>query len=903
MPVNLASPGIVVREVDLTVGRVDPSSANIGGLVAPFAQGPVDLPIIIGSEKDLLDNFGKPYNNDNHYEHWLTASSYLAYGAQMNVVRSDSDNLANAYANAGAASSIKVKSVEDYEIKQYDTNTINGKFVVARNPGSWANGIRVGVIDSKADQILTLAEGATAGINTGDGIKQDTTLFNEDNLIISPGSTTNLTGDFKGIVTGKDDTKNEIYVKFISRVEDSVETSQDYTYNGTYRFRSGHAISVVGTGAGTTSVQVTRGVLGETAATISAGVAITSYHLESTLTLDMQGGASLVDGATTIGIATAGFTEAFTANDFLVIGNELISLSAATLGNGEITGVTREAEGTPGADHADGTSVKYLKRYAGIATVTEAVSDTGTEVQLNTASDVSDKVNAGGFLDVGGEFVSVTSFLNGASSEVTPTGAKDWYDEQTLSISRETVGDTRIVKTVPWNQIADRPGTSEYAAERGSRFDEIHVVIIDGEGKITGNAGTILEKHLNLSKAKDSQYSVGSPSYWRSYLKTNSAYVFGGSSPEGVVASGFSSGYTASTDFAWDQNTEDSQSGPIIFGGAGSHNYELSGGTNYDGGSVIISDGALTPDLSKIVTGYNLFINKEKYDVDFLIMGSANYSKEKAASLASLLISVAGQRKDAVAFISPYRGAFLSESGDGTSNVLRSDETITNNVLAYYSMIPSSSYAVFDSGYKYMYDRFANTFRYVPLNGDIAGLCARNDIDNFPWFSPAGTSRGAILNAVKLAYNPNQSQRDRLYSERINSVIFSPGAGIVLFGDKTGLAKASAFDRINVRRLFIYLEDAISAAAKDQLFEFNDEITRTNFVNVVEPFLRDVQAKRGIQDYVVICDETNNTGAVIDNNEFVADIYIKPARSINFIGLSFVATRSGVSFDEVIGNV
>ena len=903
MPVNLASPGIKVREVDLTVGRVDPSSANIGGLVAPFAQGPVDLPIIIGSEKDLLDNFGKPYNNDNHYEHWLTASSYLAYGAQMNVVRSDSDNLANAYANAGAASSIKVKSVEDYEIKQYDTNTINGKFVVARNPGSWANGIRVGVIDSKADQILTLAEGATAGINTGDGIKQDTTLFNEDNLIISPGSTTNLTGDFKGIVTGKDDTKNEIYVKFISRVEDSVETSQDYTYNGTYRFRSGHAISVVGTGAGTTSVQVTRGVLGETAATISAGVAITSYHLESTLTLDMQGGASLVDGATTIGIATAGFTEAFTANDFLVIGNELISLSAATLGNGEITGVTREAEGTPGADHADGTSVKYLKRYAGIATVTEAVSDTGTEVQLNTASDVSDKVNAGGFLDVGGEFVSVTSFLNGASSEVTPTGAKDWYDEQTLSISRETVGDTRIVKTVPWNQIADRPGTSEYAAERGSRFDEIHVVIIDGEGKITGNAGTILEKHLNLSKAKDSQYSVGSPSYWRSYLKTNSAYVFGGSSPEGVVASGFSSGYTASTDFAWDQNTEDSQSGPIIFGGAGSHNYELSGGTNYDGGSVIISDGALTPDLSKIVTGYNLFINKEKYDVDFLIMGSANYSKEKAASLASLLISVAGQRKDAVAFISPYRGAFLSESGDGTSNVLRSDETITNNVLAYYSMIPSSSYAVFDSGYKYMYDRFANTFRYVPLNGDIAGLCARNDIDNFPWFSPAGTSRGAILNAVKLAYNPNQSQRDRLYSERINSVIFSPGAGIVLFGDKTGLAKASAFDRINVRRLFIYLEDAISAAAKDQLFEFNDEITRTNFVNVVEPFLRDVQAKRGIQDYVVICDETNNTGAVIDNNEFVADIYIKPARSINFIGLSFVATRSGVSFDEVIGNV
>ena len=202
-----------------------------------------------------------------------------------------------------------------------------------------------------------------------------------------------------------------------------------------------------------------------------------------------------------------------------------------------------------------------------------------------------------------------------------------------------------------------------------------------------------------------------------------------------------------------------------------------------------------------------------------------------------------------------------------------------------------------------MYDRFNDVFRYVPLNGDIAGICARNDINNFPWFSPAGTVRGNVLNAVKLAYNPSKRQRDVLYSNRINPVILSPGTGIVLFGDKTGLAKSSAFDRINVRRLFIYLEDAISAAAKDQLFEFNDSTTRSNFVNIVDPFLRDVQAKRGITEYVVVCDETNNTAAVIDNNEFVADIYVKPARSINFIGLTFVATRTGVSFEEIIGNV
>ena len=291
MPVNLASPGIKVREVDLTVGRVDPSSANIGGLVAPFAQGPVDLPLIIGSEKDLLDNFGKPYNNDKHYEHWLTASSYLAYGAQMSVVRADSDNLANAYANVGSASSIKIKSIEDYEIKQYDENPIANKAVVARNPGSWANGIRIGIIDSRADQIVGVS--TVTGISIGDGVKQQTSLFTEDNVIIGEGTTTPLTGEFKGIVTDIDAAKNEIHVKFVSHVVGTTETVQDYTYSGTYRFRQVE-LSLVGAGAGTTSVALSgRGSLGSSAASIGVGTAVNSYFLESTHTLDMQGGVSL----------------------------------------------------------------------------------------------------------------------------------------------------------------------------------------------------------------------------------------------------------------------------------------------------------------------------------------------------------------------------------------------------------------------------------------------------------------------------------------------------------------------------------------------------------------------------------------------------------------------------------
>jgi hypothetical protein len=718
MPLNLASPGIVVREVDLTVGRVDPTSDGIGAIVAPFAQGPVELPTLVENEQDLLNVFGKPYSQDKHYEHWLTASSFLAYGGSLRVVRSDDAQLTNAF--VGAASSVKIKSVEHYEQLGYDENAISNVVVAARNPGSWANGLRVGIIDAKADQILTLS--AANSIAVGYGVTQAISA-----VLPGAGTTTVLDGHLKGVVTEVDGVN--AYVKVLSHVSASgTETEVDYQPSGVYAFSG------------------------------SGNVAI----------------------------------------------------------------------------HTNGQAASY------------------------------------------------------ATTSVT--AQSDWFDQQSITLTSSS--------SVKWNTLADRPGTSEYAAARNSRFDEVHVVVIDAQGKVTGNAGTILEKHLGLSKAKDAEFSVGSPSYWRKYLANNSEYLFGGSAPAGIVTTGFSTNFVLETDVGWDQDAEG-----ITFAATGNSNNTLGSGNNYDGGTDINSSGALTADLSSLVTGYGLLENTENYEVDFLLMGSASYSKENAQALANKLIAVAEARKDAIAFISPYRGAAITDTSDDRAAAINSDSNITDNVLSFYAPITSSTYAVFDSGYKYMYDRFANTFRYVPLNGDIAGTCARNDINQFPWFSPAGTARGTILNAVKLAYNPSKIQRDRLYSARVNPVIFSPGSGIILFGDKTGFAKSSAFDRINVRRLFIYLEDAISAAAKDQLFEFNDEITRTNFVNIVEPFLRDVQAKRGIQDYVVVCDETNNTAAVIDNNEFIADIYIKPARSINFIGLTFVATRTGVAFEEVIGNV
>ena len=732
MPINLASPGIVVREVDLTVGRVDATSGAFGGIVAPFTKGPVDTPILVQDESDLLDTFGEPQETDKHYEHWLVASSYLAYGGNLRVVRADDDGLKNAF--TGTASDIKIKSTDHYNQLGYDNNTITGVTFASRNPGLDGNGIRVATIDAKADQILTGI--STVGLNmapiaVGYGVTQPI-----NRALPGAGTTTALDGYLKGIVTVVGSTSGEYGVKVLSHVSAAgVETKVDYQPAGVYQFNTSNNDNF---------------------------------------------------GDNKVAIHTAGNT-----------------------------------------------------------------------------------VSAG---------------------QTVWTGQRDWFNDQTVAL-------TGAGTTVAWTSIADAPGTSSYASARNGRFDEIHVVVIDGKGTVTGNAGTILEKHLNLSKAKDAEYSVGSTAYWRKYLYNTSSNIFAGGEPAGITSTGYSSGYTTQADQGWDQNAEG-----IIFGASGSNTYVLGGGLTYSGIATATQSGALTATIGNLSDGYALFENTENYEVDFLLMGSADYTKEQAQALGNKLIAVAETRKDALAFISPYRGAFISDGTVGTVTV-NNDADITNNVKSYYAPITSTTYGVFDSGYKYMYDRFSDTFRYVPLNGDVAGTCARNDLTQFPWFSPAGTARGAILNAVKLAYNPSKVQRDELYTNRVNPVIFQPGDGIILFGDKTGFGKSSAFDRINVRRLFIYLEDAISAAARDQLFEFNDEITRTNFVNIVEPFLRDVQSKRGIFDYVVICDETNNTAAVIDNNEFVADIFIKPARSINFIGLTFVATRTGVSFDEVIGNV
>lgn len=734
MPVNLASPGVVIREVDLTLGNVSTSNESIGAIVSPFSRGPVDEPVLITSENQLLETFGEPSSTDRQYEGWLTISSYLAYGGVVQVVRSDNEELSNAF--VGTASSIKINSLADYESRGYDEFIIPGVTVAARNPGSWANGVLVAFIDGQADQILNVPGISTSDVVPvlGDGILQYI-----EKETAGAGTTSIAQGFLKGIITGINTNTDDIQVKVLS-FKPSDNPNENITSDD--------------------------------------GFVEVDYQ---------QGG-----------------TWSYVADGFRVYDS------------------------------------------AGITTVTE---------------------------------------------ESSP---RDWFDDQSVQLNRST--------SVKWNQLANRPTTTAFGQNRSARFDEFHVVIFDATGEVTGNAGTILEKNIGISKATDAEFSVGSPSYWRRYLANNSDYIFGGSEPVGVVTCSFEegvgNGFTPETGGNWDQPARN-----VNFFGAGNLAVSLEGGKNYDGGEDINSTGALEVSPGDIANGYDNFESDDELDIDFLLMGSASYDENGARSIANKLISIAEQRKDTLAFISPYRGSQITDSGTGASVSLSSDE-ITQRVIDYYSTIASSSFAIFDSGYKFMFDRFADKFRFVPLNGDIAGCCARTDQIAFPWFSPAGTTRGAILNGSRLAYNPTQLQRDRLYSARINPVVFATDVGgIVLFGDKTGLAASSAFDRINVRRLFIFMEEAIGAAAKDQLFEFNDEVTRTNFVNIVEPFLRDIESKRGITDFVVVCDETNNTPAVIDRNEFVADIFVKPARSINFIGLTFVATRSGVSFDEIVGNV
>jgi hypothetical protein len=480
--------------------------------------------------------------------------------------------------------------------------------------------------------------------------------------------------------------------------------------------------------------------------------------------------------------------------------------------------------------------------------------------------------------------ISIINSSGAGIATTSVTAAKDWYNEQLIPL---------VNSTVYWKSIAPKPVTNEYATNRNSKNDAIHVAVIDDTGSITGIQGNILEKHLNLSKGSDTRSTVNAPLniFWKDYLAEYSNYIYVGDNPsdnsnnETVYSSDFSSGFTALTNSAglWNLPVQDKS-----FGVIGNSIFTLLGGKDYG------ANGGMLPSLADITNSYQLFLNQDKYPLDYLIMGPGYLNKIDSQAKANQLISLAEQRKDCIATISPHRSDVVG---------ITDSETQTTRVIEFYSTLASSSYAFFDSGYKYVFDRFNNRYRYIPCNADTAGLMLRTNINSYPWNSPAGQERGILNGAINIAYSPDKAQRDRLYPARINAIVNFPGFGPLLWGDKTALSRPSDFDRINVRRLFLTIQKAISSTANSIVFQNNTEATRLNFINIVEPYLRDILNKGGIYDFRVICDTTNNTSDVISNNEFRADIYIKPVKSINFVTLTFVSTRNGVSFEEVIGRV
>jgi len=489
--------------------------------------------------------------------------------------------------------------------------------------------------------------------------------------------------------------------------------------------------------------------------------------------------------------------------------------------------------------------------YAQAPTITIAAPPSGT-----TALATSTITTAGVKINNGQDYLNNYSTGAGVVGEFAAKYPGALGNGLLISYADSTTYSTWAYK----GQFNSAPGTSAYAASVGGSLDELHVVIVDSTGVWTGTPGTILEKFGYVSKAADAMNSTGVNNHYKNVINSSSNYIWWMDYPSGNWGA-----YASGVTFA---------AAPS----AAATGYTLSGG---------ISDYNLTDSYQQ--AAYALFTNAELYDISLLMAGAAD------STTANYICGIADSRKDCVAFISPQD---VSAGGPIVGNT----STQTTSIVAYRNAVNySGSYAVMDSGYKYQYDRYNDKYRYVPLNGDIAGLCARTDQTNDAWWSPGGYTRGQIKNVVRLAYNPDSTNRDTLYQANINPVVSFPGNGVVLYGDKTMQTKPSAFDRINVRRLFIVLEKAIAIAAKYQLFEFNDSFTQAQFTNMVQPFLRDVQGRRGITDFVVVCNSSNNTAQVVDSNQFVADIYIKPARSINFIQLNFIAASTSANFTEIGG--
>ena len=567
------------------------------------------------------------------------------------------------------------------------------------------------------------------------------------------------------------------------------------------------------------------------------------------------------------------------ASEFLRYGGSLAVVRAATGVLNATASGTGVLVGTKEAFDAGVTTEKFAARDAGAdgnnlrVVIVDKVADSKM-TKAGHGLSVGDALSDGATTDHEVTVVidaNTVGIKHGAAAAVTGNSftqsaftASDW--------NALPIGTTGLT----YKAIAPRPGTSAYASERHLSGDEVHVAVVDEA------TNTIVERLTYLSKLSDAKTPEGASAYWKDYVNEYSGYIYAGASlssaeytpvgeAPGAAAASYGATAAAPLTLAY-----------ILSTAGGS----LSGGTD---------DYAYT--AGEVGAAYDLFLDTEETTVDFVLMGGDAANETDTRSKAASVAAVANTRKDCIAFVSPWTGDQVATSGGAALT----PATQLANTLEFMDTIASSSYVVKDSGVKYTYDRFNDKYRYIGCNGDVAGLCVSTSSISDDWISPAGTNRGGLRNVVKLAFNPNKAQRDDLYTAAINPIVAFPGAGPILFGDKTALASPSAFDRINVRRLFLNVEKRARALAEGVLFEQNDETTRSGFASSIGSYLSEVQARRGLTDYLVVCDDTNNTPEVIDRNEFVAELYLKPTRSINFVTVTVTATRSGVSFAEVVG--
>lgn len=754
----LVSPGVNVSEIDLTT-VVPGVSTTVGGIAGAFRWGPADKALLISSEDELVQRYGKP--TSHNHETFFTAASFLSYSNALYVSRAlnfDSVDLLKSAVVVSGNTTIVIEetslsiSTGDYVIGAgipegttvASTSTVGGNtHVVLSQAPTASNTVSVNIVPT--------AQVASAIANTGVANLASQVVKNEDH--------------YEGVTF---DTDVQWVARFPGSLGNSLRISvcdSNTAYSSTINPNDGDTSA-----NGTPSTTISYSVNSNTATiTLSAG-----YDLNSSYVNAM---ANEILNKLSVG-------------DYIKVGN-------TTIGN------------------------QYLKITA-IDDLDIGSSNTGTIV-LSFAEPY-------------------------ALSDATTANTINRYWEF-------------------WNVVDSAPGTSEYVQQFGntSAKDEIHVVVVDDDGKFSGVPGTILEVFRSLSRATDAKGEGGEFVYYKDAINKNSQYVW---------FAGHRSGAGANTALLISSSSNNKPYNKAFVGG-------------FDG----LDEGSVA--IGKVMRAYDKFISAEDFDISLLMVGKARGGTHGEQLANYLIDNIAEVRKDLVVFASPDKNDVVNNTGG--------DED--QDVVQFRNVLRSTSYALLDSGYKYMYDKYNDVYRWIPLNGDTAGLTARTEMTNDAWWSPAGFNRGQIKNVVKLAWNPNQAERDVLYKSGVNPVVAFPGEGIILYGDKTLLAKPSAFDRINVRRLFIVLEKAISRAAKYTLFEFNDDFTRALFVNLVTPYLRTVQGRRGITDFRVICDSTNNTGDVIDRNEFVGDIYIKPARAINFIQLNFIAVRTGVEFSEIVGQL